>query len=124
MASVRLDAATSSSLRSVLAGPARPAAWLGVTRAALYLGVPAMPGVVAVLAHGAVRLPCAMLLPTTAGELPLTAIGAQADGALLGDGCLAWTGPLGPVVVRTVREWAPARVRAVPEQRGWGAPVP
>jgi hypothetical protein len=109
---VRLDAAASSCLRSALAGPARPANWLGVTPAALYLRTAGTPGAVALLAHGAVRLPCALLLSTTVAELPLTAI-ADAAGSppVVGDNCLAWTGPAGPIVVRAVREWAPARVR-------------
>jgi hypothetical protein len=108
---VRLDAAASSCLRSALAGPARPATWLGVTPAALYLrSAPA--GVVALLAHDAVRLPCALVLPTTAAELPLTSVADGSGAAVLGDGQLAWTGPAGPVVVRSVREWSPAKVRA------------
>jgi len=28
---------------------------------------------------------------------------------MVGDGAVSWTGPAGPVVVRAVREWAPAR---------------
>jgi len=30
-------------------------------------------------------------------------------GFVVGDGAVSWTGPAGPVVVRVVREWAPAR---------------
>ena len=67
---------------------------------------------VALLAHDAVRLPCALVLPTTAAELPLTSIADGSCDAVIGDNCLAWTGPAGTVVVRSVREWAPARVRA------------
>ena len=28
---------------------------------------------------------------------------------MVGDGAVSWSGPAGPVVVRAVREWAPAR---------------
>jgi hypothetical protein len=130
---VRLDAAASSCVRAALTGPARPSTWLGVTPAALYLRTPSAPGVVALLAHDAVRLPCSLLLPTIAAELPLTSIAggamvgdamvgdamvgdamvgdAMVGDAMVGDDCLAWTGPAGPVVVRAVREWAPAQVR-------------
>jgi hypothetical protein len=108
---VRFDAAASSCLRSALAGPARPATWLGVTPAALYLRTFAT-GVVALLAHDAIRLPCALVLPTTAAELPLITVAAGYADAVLGDGRLAWTGPAGLVVVRSVREWSPARVRS------------
>ncbi len=127
---MRLTAGASSSLRAVLAGPARPATWLGATPSALYLQIDGEPGVLALLAHDAVRLPCALLLPTTRAELPLTSLappciappgtcppGTDAARELLvgepvvGDGGLAWTGPAGPVVVRAVREWAPPAVR-------------
>ncbi|HSR82809.1 MAG TPA: DUF2877 domain-containing protein [Streptosporangiaceae bacterium] len=109
---MRLDAAACTSLRAALACPARPATWLGTTTAALYLATSPEPGVLAVLAHDAVRLPFSVLLPTTAAELPLTSVGDRIAGAVMaGDGCLAWTGPAGPVIVRVVREWAPARVR-------------
>jgi hypothetical protein len=108
---VKLSAAASSSLRPVLAATARPATWLGATPAALYLQVAGDPGVVAVLAHDAVRLPCALLLPATRAELPLTSLGPVVGTPVVGDGQIAWIGPAGPVVVRAVREWAPARVR-------------
>jgi Protein of unknown function (DUF2877) len=108
---VRLDAAASSCLRSSLAGPARPVTWLGATPSALYLRIPSAPGVVAVLAHDAVRLPCALVLPTTSADLPLTSVSTGTRGeTTLGEGRLAWTGPAGPVAVRAVREWAPAKV--------------
>lgn len=115
-----LLAAASSAVRPVLAGPARPAECLGVTRGALYLKIAGPPGALAVLAHDAARLPCGLVLPTTSAELPLTSLappsltprspGASA-GFVLGDGAVGWTGPAGPVVVRAVREWAPARPR-------------
>jgi Protein of unknown function (DUF2877) len=108
---VRLSAAASRSLRPVLAGSARPATWLGATPAALYLRLEDDPGVLALLAHDAVRLPCALLLPTTRAELPLTSLGPAVGTPVVGDGVVAWTGPDGPVVVRSVREWAPTRAR-------------
>jgi len=123
-----LLAAASSALRPVLAGPARPAECLGVTRGALYLKIAGPPGALAVLAHDAVRLPCGLVLPTTSAELPLSSLAVpsltQPSLALpslalpspdtlveflVGDGAVSWTSPAGPVVVRAVREWAPAR---------------
>ena len=109
---MRLDAAASSALRAALAGPARPASWLGVTPAAVYLRTSWTPGVLALLATDAVRLPCALVLPSSAAELPLTCLADSAGDAVVGDGCVTWTGAAGPVVVRAVREWAPAMVRA------------
>ncbi len=116
---MRCIAAASSTLRPVLAGPERPAEWLGVTPAGLYLRMEHLltagqPAVLAVLTADAVRLPCGLLLPTTSAELPLTSLApsllALALGrCLVGDGAVSWTGPRGPVVVRAVREWAPVR---------------
>ena len=103
-------AAGSSALRPVLAAPARPVDCLGVTRGALYLKTAAPPGVLAVLTHDAVRLPCGLVLPPTSAELPLTSLTpAHSWGILIGNGEVRWTGPDGPVVIRAVREWAPAR---------------
>ena len=107
-----LLAAASSALRPVLAGPARPAECLGVTRGALYLKIAGPPGALTVLAHDAVRLPCGLVLPTTSAELPLSSLAPTPDasaGFVVGDGSVSWTGPAGQVVVRAVREWAPAR---------------
>jgi len=111
-------AAASSALRAVLAAPARPAECLGVTRGALYLKIARPPGVLVVLSHDAVRLPCGLVLATTSVEAPLTSLAlAWADpsaGFVVGDGEIRWAGPAGPVVVRAVREWAPARPRQGP----------
>jgi hypothetical protein len=108
---VRLSAAASSALRSVLAGPRRSAALLGVTPAALYLRTAGEPGVLALVAYDALRLPCALVLPTTRAELPLSSTTVVAGGEpLVGDGVVTWTGPDGQVVVTAVREWAPATV--------------
>jgi hypothetical protein len=107
---MRCLAAGSSALRPVLAAPARPADCLGVTRGALYLRIPGPPGVLAVLTYDAVRLPCGLVLPTTSAELPLTSLApARSWGIVVGSGEVRWDGPDGPVVVRAVREWAPAR---------------
>lgn len=118
---MRLNAAASSCVRSALRGPARSATWLGVTPAALYLRTSGTPGVLALLTHDAVRLPCALVLPATTAELPLTSVAdpgasALAGDAMVGGNSLAWTGPAGPVVVHVVREWAPARVTPRPVQ--------
>ena len=107
---MRLSAAASSSVRPALAGPAMAAFCLGATPAALYLQVTGRPGVLALLARDAVRLPCALLLPTTKAECPLDSLAPAAE-YLVGDDQVAWTGPAGPVAVRVVREWAPATVR-------------
>jgi hypothetical protein len=110
---VRCLAAASSALRPVLAGPARPAEWLGATRGGFYLRIAGQPGALAVLTHDAVRLPCGLLLATTSAELPLTLVAPPSPdppaGVVVGDGAVSWTGPAGPVVVSAVREWAPAR---------------
>jgi hypothetical protein len=106
---MRCLAAASSALQPVLAGPARPSECLGVTRGALYLRTAEPPGVLAVLCHDAVRLPCGLLLPATSAELPLTSLAAASAGFVVGDNAVRWTGPVGPVAARVVREWAPAR---------------
>ncbi len=103
-------AAASSALRPVLAGPARSADCLGVARGALYLRISEPPGTLAVLCHDAVRLPCGLVLATTSTELPLTSLAAATASFLVGDRAVRWTGPAGPVDVRAVREWAPARL--------------
>jgi hypothetical protein len=111
--------AASSSLRAVLAAPAQPAECLGVTRGALYLKTAEPPGVLVVLTHDAVRLPCGLVLPTTSEEAPFMILESYAYGSahnspgswriVVGNGAVSWAGPAGPVVVRAVREWAPAR---------------
>jgi hypothetical protein len=101
----------------MLAGPARPAELLGLSRGALYLRTIGQPGVLVVLCHDAVRLPCGLLLSTTSAEAPLTSLvphpaapaAARSASFVVGDGAVSWMGPAGPVVVRAVREWAPAR---------------
>jgi hypothetical protein len=110
---VRFLAAASSALRRVLAGPARPAHYLGAARGALYLRTAEPPGVLVVLSHDAVRLPCGLLLPATSAELPLSSLvpppPAVSAALVVGDNAVSWTGPAGPVVVRAARGWAPSR---------------
>ena len=106
-------AAASSALRPVLAGPARLAELLGLSRGALYLKTAGQPGVLVVLCHDAVRLPCGLVLATTSAELPLTSLVPVPEGPagefVVGAGAVSWMGPAGRVMVRGVREWAPAR---------------
>ena len=61
------------------------------------------------LSHDAARLPCGLVLPATSAELPLTSLAVPSASFEVGDHAVRWTGPAGPVVVRAVREWAPAR---------------
>jgi Protein of unknown function (DUF2877) len=114
---MKLTGAASRALGPVLAGPARRARWLGAGQTAAYLAVPGQPGVLGVLAHDAVRLPCGLVLATTGAELPLTAL-APRDGdpaaCLVGGGAVSWTGPAGPILITAVREWTPARVARGP----------
>jgi hypothetical protein len=111
---MRLAGAASSALRPVLAAPAQRARWLGATQAVAYLAIPGQPGVLAVLAHDAVRLPCGLVLAATSAEMPLTEM-APADGSgTVGGGTVGWNGPSGPVVITAVREWAPASVARGP----------
>jgi hypothetical protein len=106
---MRCLAAASSALRSALAGPPQLAECLGVARGALYLRICEPPGALVVLCHDGVRLPCGLVLPATSGELPLTSLAAPTASFVVGDRAVRWTGPAGPVDVRAVREWAPAR---------------
>jgi len=120
MRDVIFVAAASSALRAVLAAPAQPAECLGVTRGALYLKIPRPPGALVVLSHDAVRLPCGLVLPVTSAEFEgFMILESYARGSVhnspgswrttVGDGEIRWISPVGPVVVRAVREWAPAR---------------
>jgi hypothetical protein len=110
---MRAAAAASTALRSALAGPPQRASWLGTAASALYLQIAERPGVVAILAHDAVRLPCGLVLPQTRDEMPLTGL-APAEpfsaACMVGNGAVTWTGLAGPIVVSPVRQWAPARV--------------
>jgi hypothetical protein len=110
---MNVAAAASTALRSVLAGPPRSARWLGASASALYLQTGGRPGVLAILAHDAVRLPCGLLLPRASAEMPLAGLvppGRAAAPCAVGGGTVNWTGPAGPVAIVPVRQWAPARV--------------
>src|SRR5664279_3613125 len=107
-------AAFSTAVRPVLTGPIQPAEWLGASATALYLIIRSGT-VLAIVTHDAVRLPCALVLPTTAAEMPLTRF-APAPGrrhlapTSVGAGRVEWTGPAGTVTIAGAREWAPASV--------------
>lgn len=110
---MRVLAAASTALRSVLAGPRQPADWLGVSTSAVYLQTAGRLGVLAILAYDAVRLPCGLLLPRTSAEMPLTALvppWPAIAACTVGGGAVSWAGPGGPVEIKPVRQWAPARV--------------
>ncbi|MCU1656497.1 MAG: hypothetical protein JWO57_1153 [Pseudonocardiales bacterium] len=113
-----IPAASSTALRDVLAGPVAPARWLGASASALYVSVDHSsvsaegPSVVAVVSHDAVRLPCALVLPATAAERPLSALTPMGSrhSVRVGAGRVEWDGPGGSVTVAAVREWRPACV--------------
>lgn len=108
---MRIPGACSASVREVLAGPRQEANWLGVCDSAVYL-LTESSTVLAVLTHDAVRLPCAVVLPHTAAELPLARI-AQPSGYTapsVGAGMLQWAGPSGDVSVECTRQWRPPHV--------------
>ncbi|PZS14638.1 MAG: hypothetical protein DLM57_14090 [Pseudonocardiales bacterium] len=113
---MRVPAAFSSAVRPVLTGPIQPAAWLGASAGAAYL-MTGSSTVLAIVTHDAVRLPCALVLSTTAAELALSELapapGLRGDApASVGAGRVEWPGRGGPVTVAGTREWAPARVLA------------
>lgn len=108
---MRIRGADSVSVHDVLAGPRREASWLGAFDSALYLLTDSST-VLAVVTHDAVRLPCAIVLPHTAAELPLARI-AQPSGypaPVVGAGEVRWLGPAGEVTVECARRWGPPRV--------------
>jgi Protein of unknown function (DUF2877) len=111
-----VPAAYSTAVRPVLTGPIQPASWLGASASALYL-ITGSATVLAIVTHDAARLPCALVLASTAAELPLTRL-APAPGrrpfspAAVGAGRVEWSGPAGVVTIAGAREWAPARASA------------
>lgn len=114
---MHIPGASSTAIRAVTAGPLQAAQWLGAVDAALYLATTGpQPTVFAVLSHDAVRLPCGLVLATTAAELPLAGIAPTRDvreheDAVVGEGRIEWLGPDGPVTVLAARQWSPLRVR-------------
>lgn len=118
---MRVPAAFSTAVRRVLTGPVQPAEWLGASASALYL-MTRSSEVLAIVTHDAVRLPCALVLPGTTAELPLTQLAPRPEHrhlapASVGGGRVEWAGADGTVTVLAAREWAPARVTT-------GAPLP
>lgn len=114
---MRIPGATSTAIRAVLTGAPQAAHWIGAVDAALYLSTTGpRPTVVAVLSSDAVRLPCGLVLASTTAELALTMIApprdvAEQENAVVGDGCIQWVGPDGPVTIVGARQWAPQRAR-------------
>jgi Protein of unknown function (DUF2877) len=111
---MRVPAAFSTAVRAALTGPVQPADWLGASPSALYL-LTRCGTVLAIVSHDAVRLPCALVLASTAAELPLTGLAPGPARRLtapasVGAGRIEWAGPTGPVTIAGVREWAPSTV--------------
>ncbi|MEP7177542.1 MAG: DUF2877 domain-containing protein [Pseudonocardiales bacterium] len=108
-------------MRPVLSGAPQPAEWLGAGPSALYL-ITRSGSVLAIVTHDAVRLPCALVLASTAAERPLTELAPSPAHrvtacASVGAGRVEWTGRSGPVTIAGAREWAAAVV-------GVGSPLP
>jgi hypothetical protein len=77
---------------------------LGVAPTALYLRVG--PSVLAVLTSDAVRLPCAVVLPTTSATRSLRTL-EPIGPVIIGQGRLAWATASTEVEIQVVRYWAP-----------------
>ncbi len=118
---MRIPAASCTAVRAVLAGGPQQLTWLGAGPSAVYL-LTRTSAVLAIVAHDAVRLPCAIVVPRRSDELPLSAIAPDAvelagATAVVGEGRITWHGRRGRVTVTVARYWAPARPTA-------GTPVP
>ncbi|WP_051581704.1 DUF2877 domain-containing protein [Pseudonocardia acaciae] len=107
---MKFSAAASTTVGAAVSGEVRPARWLGVGERALYLMV-GDSTVVAVVTHDAVRLPCAVVLPSRHDELSLHTLAGTRPAARVGAGRIEWLGPAGTVVVEVARWWRPPRVR-------------
>ncbi|MEP7021265.1 MAG: DUF2877 domain-containing protein [Pseudonocardiales bacterium] len=108
---MRVPAAFSTALRTVLTGPVQPVEWLGASPSALYL-ITRTGTVLAILTHDAARLPCSLVLASTAAELPLIDLAPEPDRRLaapasVGARRVQWCGPSGVVTVAAARAWAP-----------------
>lgn len=111
---MRIRAASSTALHAVLTGPACSARWLGIGDRAAYLDVGGPWPVLGLLTHDSIRLPCALVLPTTSVEVPLRSLARLTDGPVtVGSGSVRWDGPQGAVEIASVREWGPPRVGPV-----------
>lgn len=108
-----IPAAASTAVRDVLAGPQQQAEWLGTCASALYL-LTESATVLAILTRDAVRLPCAVVLPRSATELPLASIATTRPDEVgevgVGEQRLTWAGPTGKVTVECTRQWTPPRL--------------
>jgi hypothetical protein len=100
-------AAASALVRAALAGPVRPATVVAAGRSAAYLDVGG--DLVAVVAPGAVALPCAIVLATGGDGVPAALVRSVDAGRPLGVGVGAVWCDGEPVV--TVRRWFDPRVR-------------
>jgi hypothetical protein len=121
---MRISAASCTAVHDLVSGPVQPARWLGASPSALYLITRSSTDatVLAILAHDAVRLPCALVVPQLRAELPLSTIAPGPDRrhaatARVGNGEISWEGDSGRVTIAATRQWAPARVRV-------GSPLP
>jgi Protein of unknown function (DUF2877) len=116
---MQIPAASSISIRSLIAGERQAAEWLGACPSALYL-LTESSAVVAVLTCDAVRLPGSVVVPYPSLQLPLSSLLSAVarrprEPAQVGAGGIDWLGPDGPVRVSVVRETVPTRaVRGTP----------
>ncbi|HEV7191745.1 MAG TPA: DUF2877 domain-containing protein [Jatrophihabitantaceae bacterium] len=88
---MRIPAASCTRVHRLVTGPRQPVAWLGTCGSALYLRT-RCDSVVAVVTRDAQWLPCALVVPRRASELPLDSLVDDfSTPAMLGDGELRWT---------------------------------
>jgi hypothetical protein len=111
---LRLRAAASAAISTVLRGRRQPAEILGVGPRALYMRASRSASVLAVVTDDAVRLPCALVIPETSAQRRLTELApdparSPRASASIGGGTVTWRGPHGRVEVVAAREWRPPR---------------
>jgi hypothetical protein len=99
-----MRASGSASIRSVVTAADHCATVLGAASTALYLQVG--PSVLAVLTSDAVRLPCAVVLPTASTARSLRTLEPSGP-VLVGQGRLAWATASAAIEIPVVRYWAP-----------------
>lgn len=113
MGTLTIPAAASTAVLADLAGAPQRARWLGAGASALYLLTESSTAL-AILTRDAVRLPCAVVLPRSTMEFPLTSIAPtrpnNVDGVWVGERRLTWGGPAGEVAVECIRPWTPPRL--------------
>lgn len=102
-----LSGSASTAVRGLLEGPARSATVIGAGPHAAYLRVVdgGCTRVLAVVVAGAVRVPCAVVLPP---GVPLPSSLGVGAGASIGGGSVGWDGGS----ISATRWWAAARVRS------------